>query len=194
MMKLEEAPFQADLAITGLIHEACSGDVDARSELLELVYSDLRAKAGQLFGGERLEHTLQPTALVHDVYMWLMGAELKGIKDRWHFLALAGFKMRRLLVDHARHRAIVDRKTTRHTAFDVLLMAFESRCGNSVVRLDELLLELATVHPRRAQLIELRFFAGLSTDEAAQHMGVSTRTAGRMWVSARAWLFQKIAG
>lgn len=186
------ASFPCDFEVTGLIHEACSGDHDARKELLDLVYSDLRLRADVLFRGERVDHTLQPTALVHDVYMWILSADLARIEDRWHFLSLAGFKMRRLLVDHARHhQGSGQANSPRQSAFDVLLLAFTARCTD-VVQLDELLNELEGICPKKAELIHLRFFSGLSMDEAADHMGLSARTASRMWCSAKWWLYKRM--
>ena len=174
--------------ITRLLEAAGGGASDAVDRLLPRVYDELRQLAGACLAGERVGHTLQATALVHEAYLRLVRQDTVGFRGRAQFFAAAATVMRRILVDHARARRREKRggdavKVTLDAALDV----FE-RAVPDVSDLDAALTELAEIDPRKARLVELRFFAGVSMEDAAQMLGVTQRTAERDWRFARAWL------
>lgn len=160
---------------------------------MPLVYNELRRVAGRYMRGERPDHTLQPTALVHEAYLRLVGQREVAWQNRSHFFAVASRLMRNILVDHARARQAhkrggQDQKVT----FDE---ALERAGGEStdLLALDEALTHLAERDPRQARMVELRFFGGLSEKEAAEVLGISVRTVKRDWAVARAWLYREIS-
>lgn len=174
--------------VTQLLQAAVGGSRSAVDQLLSLVYDELRRLAQGYLAGERSGHTLQATALVHEAYLKLVGQESVGFKDRSQFFAAAATAMRRILVDHSRTRKRIKRGGQVNIGpLDDAVIAFEQR-SLDLVALDEALEDLARVYPRKARLVELRFFAGLSMDEAAGVMEMSPRTAERDWTMARAWL------
>jgi RNA polymerase sigma factor (TIGR02999 family) len=181
--------------ITSLLSEASAGNSQAAVDLLPLVYAKLRAMAARKMGQERAGHTLQATALVHEAYLRLVddtsiaGRQWDG---RWHFFAAAAEAMRRILVENARRRGRLKRGgDAQRVSLDAMELAVDDPSPN-LLALDEALLELEQKHPAKAQLVKLRYFAGLTMDEAAQALGISPRTAGRAWSYARAWLFARI--
>jgi RNA polymerase sigma-70 factor, ECF subfamily len=169
---------------------------DERSleKLFPIVYDELKMLAGQIFKGEfRKDHTLQPTALVHEAYMRLMG-ELDGIswQNRAHFFGIAARSMRQILVGHARaHRA--DKRGGGQTviALDDAI-SYLSTQSIEIVSLSEALDRLEELDPRQAQIVELRFFGGLSVEEAAEVLDVSPSTIKREWSMARVWLYREL--
>jgi RNA polymerase sigma factor (TIGR02999 family) len=174
-----------------------AGDDRALEALLPLVYAELRQIAARHLGSERSGHTLQPTALVNEAYLRLHG--LRGVPwhDRTHFFAIASRIMRRALVDHARARSAVKRGADAprveliegvHDALEPVLDA------PTLIDLDRALDELALAEPRLARLVEVRFFGGLTIEEAALVLGCSPRTAKRDWTFARAWLLRRLSG
>jgi RNA polymerase sigma factor (TIGR02999 family) len=170
------------------------GDPSAARGLLPLVYDELRKLAALRMANERPGHTLQATALVHEAYMRLVGTDDPGWHNRGHFFAAAAEAMRRLLVDHARSkradkRGGGDRERIALDAVADLAVAAEP---DDLLLLDETLSELGRHDPLSAKLVELRYFAGLSVDEAAAVAGVSTATAYRHWSFARAWILERI--
>ncbi|HVG23463.1 MAG TPA: sigma-70 family RNA polymerase sigma factor [Thermoanaerobaculia bacterium] len=174
--------------VTQLLREWSGGKQEARDELLGLVYEPLRAIAGRHLNRERVGHTLQPTALVHELYLKLIGQRHVAWNDRAHFFAVAAQVMRRILVDHARRRNSDKRgggvtPVTIGAALD--LAATESF---DVVALDVALEQLEQIFPQQARMVELRFYAGLTIDETAAVLGVSAATISREWTMARAWL------
>ncbi len=164
------------------------GDPGAGEELAGLVYGNLRRLAGAYMSGERPEHTLSPTALVHEAYVRLAGAPL-AIEDRAHFLAMAAREMRRVLVDHARSR----QRDKRGGGLWQRVTLDEAHRVSSDSTVDMLVLQvaldkLAELDQRKAQLVDLICFGGLTVEEAATALSVSTATIGREWRMARAWL------
>jgi len=159
---------------------------------LPIVYDDLRRLADSFFGRERTDHTLQPTALVHEAYVRLARSAGGGWKNREHFFRAAGVVMRHILVNHARDRARLKRGGEQERVpLDDALAAFEDRAVD-LVALDEALEKLAEIDLRQCQIVELRFFAGLSVAETAEVLGVSKRTVEEDWMLARAWLLREI--
>jgi RNA polymerase sigma factor (TIGR02999 family) len=179
--------------VTQLLREWSGGRQEARDELLGLVYEPLRAIAGRHLHREREGHTLQPTALVNELYLKLVGQRSVAWNDRAHFYAVAAQVMRRILVDHARRKKSDKRggdmiPVTIGAALD--LAATESF---DVVALDVALETLEKIFPQQARVVELRFYAGLTIDETASVLGVSPATISREWTMARAWLRRELS-
>lgn len=181
--------------VTRLLTAISNGDQQATAELLPLVYEELRRLARSHMANERKDHTLQPTALVHEAYLRLIGDTIPQWDGRGHFFGAAAEAMRRILVDHARTKNAtkcggkLQRVNLDHNAADAssIQVDFED-----IVALDEALTKLAAEAPAKAELVKLRYFAGLSLEEAAATIGVSLATAKRYWVFARAWLFKEL--
>jgi RNA polymerase sigma factor (TIGR02999 family) len=181
--------------VTRILSALSQGDPQAAGELLPLVYEELRQLAAHKMVQEAAGQTLQPTALVHEAYLRLLGADHEAHWDnRGHFFAAAAEAMRRILVENARRKR--SRKhgggLVRHDVEDVPLAAPEF--GEDLLALDEALNKLAEKDPAKAELVKLRHFAGLTIEEAAQALDISVTTANRYWAYARAWLHQEIAG
>jgi RNA polymerase sigma factor (TIGR02999 family) len=171
------------------------GDPHAAAQLFQLVYDDLRRLAAHRLAREAPGQTLEPTALVHEAYLRLVGGAPDQHWDgRAHFFAAAAEAMRRILVENARSKRRLKRggDRTRQLLHEAELLAAEPR--EDVLALDEALTELATTDRAAADLVQLRYFGGLSVADAAQVLGVSQRTAERLWTFARAWLRKKIQG
>ena len=168
------------------------GDLEARDCLLPIVYDELRKQAARELRGERAGHTLQPTALVHEVYLRLAQPRRVPWQSRAEFFAAAAQAMRRILVDHARKRAAAKRAgnwTRVELADDV---AIEGKRELDLLALDDALERLAELDPRHARIVELRFFGGLSVAETASVLKISTATVKRDWSLARAWLHRRL--
>ena len=180
---------QKDLTL--LLRAAGSGDRLAYSELYEAVYAELRRVAKARLRREAPGHTLQPTALVNEAYLRLTPGE-SGWENRRHFFGAAGEAMRRILVDHARKRLAEKRGAgaERVTLAGIDLPAATE--GVDVLLIDEALQELGRERPRLAELVTLRYFAGMSIEETAEALGTSPATAKRDWAFARAWLQEKL--
>jgi len=171
--------------VTRLLHEWRSGNHAALDQLIPLVYDDLRRLAGHFMRRERSEHTLQPTALVNEAYLRLTGVKVAW-KDRAHFFAVFARLMRRLLVDHARAHHRVKRESQKipvDEAQEVL-----AKLPVDLVALDQALTQFATFDPRKAEIVELHFCAGLSNEEVAGALGISRATVQRDLRLAKAWL------
>ena len=180
--------------VTELLVRWRDGDQRALDELMPLVYKELHRLAARCMRGERAGHTLQTSALVNEAYMRLAGHEEIRWQNRTHFFAIAAQAMRRILVDHARRGGNRKRGGGAHkVALDEALVVSEERVAE-VVALDDALKQLAEVSPRKSQLVELRFFGGLSIEEAAEVLGVSPGTAMRDWTFTKAWLRREITG
>ncbi len=183
-----------DADITQLLVDAREGDSRAMDQLLPLVYDRLRALAQDLMQRERSDHTLQATALVHEVYLKLVDQERAQWQDRAHFFAVAAQAIRRILVDHARGHGRDKRGGGRaKVTLDEELAATYDEVVD-VVALDEALAQLGESHPEHARITEMRFFAGLTIEESAAVLGMSTRTVDRHWRYARAWLYRALSG
>jgi RNA polymerase sigma factor (TIGR02999 family) len=176
--------------VTALLHAWRRGSAQAADELIPLVYEDLRALSTRMLRGERSDHTLRPTALVNESYLRLLGDRAE-LHDRKHFFALAAQAMRRVLVDHARARLAAKRAGGERVTLEDA-SASESPRALDLIALNAALAELQVLDPGKVRLIELRFFGGLSVDEAAEVLGVSASTAARDWRMARAWLFARL--
>jgi RNA polymerase sigma-70 factor, ECF subfamily len=180
--------------VTLLLARLREGNQDAASELVPLVYGELRRMARAYMQRERPNHTLGATALVHEAYMRLVGDESAHWQNRAHFFAIAAHSMRQVLLDYARRRHADKRGGVNARKVDIdaeLLIAPEKL--EDVIAIDEALERLATIDPRQSRLVELRFFAGLSVEEAAEVMGISSVTVKREWRSAKAWLYRELA-
>ncbi len=169
-----------------------NGDQAAADRLLPLIYDELRAIARGYLRRERADHTLQPTGLVHEAYLRLVDETAANWQNRAHFFGVAAQVMRRVLIDHARrHRTAKRGGTWEKLEFDDLVTPGPSRSVD-LVALDDALLELAKMDPRQSQIVELRFFGGLTIEEAAEVLDVSPRTIKREWRRAKAWLRREI--
>ena len=180
--------------VTRLMNEAGAGDARAAESLLPLVYDRLRALARTRMRRERADQTLQATALVHEAYLRLVDRDAVQHWDgRWHFYAAAAEAMRRILVERARHRG--RRKVGadwQRLELDPAELTVDAP-PDDLIDLDKALAKLQGEYPELAQLVKLRYFAGLTTDEAARALGVSVATAGRHWAFAPAWLYREMA-
>jgi RNA polymerase sigma factor (TIGR02999 family) len=177
--------------VTQILSQVESGDSNAAQQLLPLVYDELRKLAAQKLANEKPGQTLQPTALVHEAYLRLVGsqsedAQLPSYKDRGHFFAAAATAMRRIIIDTARRK-----KTRKHGGAlrrQPLEAIVAPEADEEMLALDEALDKLAVQDPAKARLVELRYFAGLTGEQAAAVLGISPTTADRHWAYARAWL------
>ena len=180
---------------TRLVQRLGQGDERAASELLPLVYDELRRIASGYLRREREGHTLEPTALVHEAWAKLVRQEDARVDDAAHFRALASNAMRRVLVDHARSRAASKRAAEgERVTLAGVGRAEEEEEGFDVLGLDAALEKLARVSERQARVVELRFFGGLEIEDAARALGVSARTVVGDWRVARAWLARELDG
>lgn len=183
--------------VTALLLSWNQGDRDALERLMPLVYQELRRIAAAHFRHERPEHTLQATALVHEAYLKLVNQQHAHWENRTQFFAVAAHLMRRVLVDHARAQGADKRGAgaTRLALGDVAEpRAIDSRMDVDVLALNEALDTLATIDPRQARVVELRFFGGLDLDETAAALETSLTTVKRDWTMAKAWLYRELGG
>jgi RNA polymerase sigma-70 factor (ECF subfamily) len=183
-------PARAD-TVSRLLEDARRGDDAALGRLLPLLYAELREIAGRHMRRERPDHTLQPTALVHEAFLRLSGTTPLSAQDRTHFLRTASQAMRRVLVDHARARNAQKRGGALHVTLDEAI-AGRTESTVDMLALDDALDRLGAAEPRWAQVVELRYFAGLEIPEVAAALGVSPATVKRDWQFARAWLSREL--
>ncbi|MBM3989144.1 MAG: sigma-70 family RNA polymerase sigma factor [Planctomycetes bacterium] len=171
---------------------ATGGDKAAADQLLPLVYEQLRRAAQFELARERKDHTLPATALVHEAYLKLVGPRMLPWTDRAHFYAAAAEAMRRILIDHARAHG---RRSARRVSLDELrdVASLAESSSERILAVDEALERLASDDPQAAAIVRLRFFAGLSVEDAAAAMGLSPRTAARLWTYARAALYRDLS-
>ena len=172
--------------VTRLLEAANRGDTHAAAELLPLVYDELRKLAAAKMAQEKPGHSLEATALVHEAYVRLTGA--RSYESQSHFLRAAAQAMRRILVDHARARNAAKRGGGRRVELDSDQQLAVLPSDGNLEMLDDALAKLAIEHPQQAELVQLRFFGGLTLDQCAETLGVSSRTADSWWAYARAWL------
>lgn len=188
---MAEAPALGD--ITSLLRAVRAGDRAAEALLVEKLYPELHRIAGALMRRERLGHTLQTTALVHEAYLRLANSPSADIQDRTHFLAVAAHLMRRILVDHARRRS-AEKREGQYT-FIELKDSFLGVQTNldQVLEIDALLRKLSIYDARQERVVEMKIFAGMSDEEVAQVLSVNVRTVKRDWKMAKAWLHGQLA-
>lgn len=178
--------------VTRILTAIEQGNLRAADELLPLVYEELRRLAAQKMSHERPGQTLDATALVHEVYIRLVGAEAQNWSSRTHFFAAAAEAMRRILIENARRKQRCKHGADRHKVdLDDSKIVIEGP-SNDLIALDEALSMLAEEDRIVADLVKMRYFAGLTIEQTAEVLGVSRRTADRYWAYARAWLYQKI--
>jgi len=179
--------------ITTLLLDWRQGNAGARDQLLAVVYNELHALASRYLRSERRDHTLQPTALVNELYLRVFTkAEPITWQNRAHFFAVAAQTLRRILVDHARAYQAGKRGGARVKLSLTAAQGWAKERAEDFVALDEALDRLAQLEPRSAQVVELRFFGGLQENEIAEVLGVSTITVKRDWKVARAWLLSQL--
>ncbi len=184
-----------DSEVTELLDAWSAGDIEAFGDLLPLVLDDLRRIAQRQMDRETPDHTLDATGLVHELYLKLVGKRSVHWQSRTQFFATMAELMRRILVDHARRRAALKQGgEVLHVTFDQALGVVEDSGAESVdlVALDQALDRLAELDDRQARIVEMRFFAGMTLEETARHLEVSTMTVKREWRSARLWLLQEL--
>jgi len=176
-----------------LLRAWSDGDQRALARLTPIVYDELRRLARRYLRGERAGHSLQTTALVNEAYLRLVDYKHMHWQNRAHFLAVSGQAMRRILVDHARRRNVKRGANAEHVPLDAAAVICSDR-SSDFVSLDDALTALAERAPRKAKVVELRFFGGLRVDEIAEVLHVSSITVMREWKSAKAWLYRELAG
>ena len=177
--------------VTGLLLAWSDGQEAAGGRLIEAVYDELRRVAKRHLRGEPNDHSLAPTALVHEAYLKLVDQQRVRWQNRAHFFAMAARLMRRILVDHARSRAATKRGRSRTVVLDTVDIE-TAPLSIDVLALDAALDKLADVDERQSRLVELRFFAGLTVEETAATLDIAPITVKRDWAHARAWLFREL--
>lgn len=178
--------------ITRLLQRMGKGDREAESRLVPLVYGELRRLARHYMRNERVSHTLQATALVHEAYLRLVDERQVNWQNRAHFLGVAAQVMRRILVDHARGLHRLKRGGEQRTVVLEEAIVNLKAPSSDLVALDQALTRLAELDPRQGRIVELRFFGGLTVEETAEVLGISPKTVKRDWSVARAWLYGEL--
>jgi RNA polymerase sigma factor (TIGR02999 family) len=178
--------------VTELLAEVKLGRKDAFDRLMPLVYRELRRVAGHQLRGERVGHTLQATALVHEAFLRLVDQSHADWESRAHFFAAAAQLMRRLLVDYARRRGAAKRGVPVTLNEEIFPGNSASDQTEEILAVDQVLERLAALDPRQARVVELRYFGGLSVEETAEVMGVSTRTVKLDWAMAKSWMKERL--
>lgn len=182
---------ESGAAITDLLREWHDGEPGALERLVPVVHAELRRIAGASLSRERPNHTLQPTALVHEAYLRLVNQRNLRFQNRAHFFAIAARLMRRILVDHARRRLAARRDRGLTVTLDESTPAREPEQAD-LLALNQAMNRLADIDPRQSQIVELRYFGGLSVVETGDVLGLSPATVKREWRLARLWLFQEL--
>jgi RNA polymerase sigma-70 factor (ECF subfamily) len=179
--------------VTRILRDWSGGDAAAPERLMPFVYEELRRLARSFLSRERDGHTLQPTALVNEAYLRLVGQTRVSWQNRAHFYAIASRMMRRVLIDHARAHATEKRGgAAAHLSLEDLQVPLEERAAGFLA-LDEALEKLARMDERKCRVVEMRVFGGLSDEEIAEVLGVTTRTVLRDWKKARLWLYRELS-
>lgn len=181
--------------ITQLLDRAQRGDATAVEDLLPLVYEELRRLAAQKMAHEAAGHTLQPTALVHEAWMRLGGSDAPAFHNRAHFFGAAAEAMRRILIERARRRIAAKRGAgAERVDLDEIEIPSPIADDDRLLAVNEALEKFAVLDPRKAELVKLRYFVGMSFDEAATALGIAVPTAKQWWAYARAWLTVELRG
>ena len=179
--------------VTQLLAAWSDGDEAALEQLVPIIHAELRRLAKHYLRRERPGHTLQTSALVNEAYLRLINWKTARFESRAHFFGVSAQLMRRILVDFARRRPRVQDESVRHVSLDEALTV-SAEPDADLVALDEALAEVSELDPRKARIVELRFFGGLSVDETAEFLGISPATALREWNKAKAWLYRELSG
>lgn len=182
----------AEQDITLLLRQWNGGDQGALEQLIPVVYSELRSLAARYLRRERPDHTLQPTALVHEAFMRLVDQSRVVWQNRAHFFGIASQMMRRILVDHARQRRSAKRDPGTYRIASMPGVEAATDRDPELLAVDEALTRLESLDGRQARIVELRFFGGLTVEETAEVVGISTATVKREWRTARAWLRREL--
>jgi RNA polymerase sigma factor (TIGR02999 family) len=180
--------------VTQCLADLRGGDATARTRLVELVYAQLRTLAGGYLRKQPRSHTLQPTALVHEAFLRMVGDDNVTWNDRAHFFAACGGVMRNILADYARRRRAAKRGGAARQVTLLNTLAASADEPIDIVALDDALTSLAALNQRHARVVECRFFAGMSVPEVAEALGVAPRTIDNDWAMARAWLGARLSG
>ena len=180
--------------VTELLRRWSGGEVAAKEALVPLVYDELRRLARYYLAGQRSDHTLQSTEIVHEAYLRLVGHDHVQWESRSHFFGVAAQLMRRILVDHARKRNAAKRGGAHVTVLIDEAIGLSSQRELDLVALDNALKALAELDERQCRIVELRFFGGLSIEDISTVLGISPATVKREWSTARAWLYAEISG
>jgi len=180
--------------ITQMLIELTDGNTEVVNQILPRIYDELRKLASSYLRRERADHTLQPTALVHEAYMKLIDQKKVHWQNRAHFFGIAAQVMRRILLDHARkHNADKRGGEAEKLPIEEEILVVSHEKSAELIALDDALETLAKMDPQKAKIVELRYFGGLSIEETAEVMGVSVPTINRQWRMAKAWLYGQIA-
>jgi RNA polymerase sigma factor (TIGR02999 family) len=180
----------AEHDVTGLLREWSDGNQEALTELLPVIYDELRRLARQYLHRERAEQTLETTALVHEAYLKLIDQRSVNWQNRAHFFAIAAQAMRRVLIDNARKRSAAKREGKKVSLDDVAIISNDK--ADHLLALDEALRNLEEIDPQQSKIIELRYFGGLTIEETAEATSLSPATVKREWAMARAWLYSAL--
>lgn len=186
-----QASSHASQAVSLLLAKWRSGDEEALQALIPLVYKDLRVLAHRYLRNERSSHTMQSTDLVHEAYLRMTSQNPIGAQNRTHFIAIAARLMRQILVDYARSHRAAKRGAALRVTLNSAIAPPVARASD-LVALDDALLELARMDEQQSRIVELRFFGGLTNEEAAEVLGVSLSTVRRDWNVAKAWLTRQM--
>jgi RNA polymerase sigma factor (TIGR02999 family) len=179
--------------VTEILREWCGGDLQAAERLFPLVYDELKRQARMFLSRERTDHTLQPTALVHEAYLRLVDQTVLKAENRTHFFGIASRLMRQILVDHARKKNAEKRGgAAQRLSLDDVTVAPEEAAGD-VLALNDALERLASHDERKAKVVEMRFFGGMNEQEIAEILGVSEKTVRRDWQFAKLWLYRELS-
>jgi RNA polymerase sigma factor (TIGR02999 family) len=179
--------------VTQLLTDWGEGNQAALDRLMPLVYAELHRMASRYMGMQNPGHTLQPTALIHEAYVRLAGDDERQWKNRAHFFGVAAKSMRHILVDHARTHQATKRGGGRHAvALDEAVVVSDERMAE-IVALDDVLADLAKLNPRQSEVVELKYFGGLSAEETTEVLKVSPETVMRDWRAAKAWLYAQLS-
>lgn len=181
-----------ETGLTDLLSEVSRGDQTAVDELFEKVYAELRRLAGDYFRRERPDHTMQPTALVHEAYVRLVGSQNVAWENHAHFFNVAAQVMRNIMVDHARKHRAEKRGSGQKVSLDEAI-SFSSARNIDLIALNDALNTLALLDSQQSRIVELRFFGGLKLEEVAELLNVSPTTVSREWLKAKLWLRSELA-
>jgi RNA polymerase sigma-70 factor, ECF subfamily len=184
---------EPNLNLTQMLRVASGGDRRNLDALMSAIYSDLHRLAFTHMQDERCDHTLQPTAIVHEAYLKLIDQRNTNWSDRAHFFAVASTIIRRILLDHAREHKAAKRGGGRERVPIEVAAGIGYAANVDLLALDDALAELAELDPQQAKVVEMRYFGGLTIEEVAEVLGIGKRTVDRQWQCAKAWLFCRLA-